>query len=79
MMGARYPTEEYEGYAMVVSHDTALQIYESLMKIGLTDIQVDKLLKLLSDIPGNRSFRETIMRLDYLHNSYRNRGYRQGR
>jgi hypothetical protein len=51
---------------MVVSNDTALNIYNSFKRY-LTARQIRLLLDDLAQIPGNQSFRDTITRLMHLH------------
>jgi len=63
---------------MVISKETADKVYLRLLKY-LTDSQIDHLLEDLDDIPGNKSYRDTIMRLHYLHNAHRTKGYAKGR
>jgi hypothetical protein len=52
---------------MVVSDDTALQMYEAFRAVGITDMQINRLLKILSGIPGNKSYRDTVSKLEWYH------------
>jgi hypothetical protein len=51
---------------MVVSRDTTLSIY-LIFEQHLSEQQMDLVLGDLLEVPGNRSFRDTIERLLYLH------------
>ena len=54
---------------MVVSYDTAIEIHRAFTR-HCTARQVRLVLEDLANIPGNRSFRETVLRLQHVHRTW---------
>jgi hypothetical protein len=51
---------------MVVSNDTAMNIYRVLSQ-NCSAKQIRSILEDLAEVPGNQSFRDTVNRLRYIH------------
>ena len=54
---------------MVVSYDTAIEIHRAFTR-HCTARQVRLILEDLANIPGNRSFRETVLRMQNIHRKW---------
>jgi hypothetical protein len=51
---------------MVISNDTAMNIYRVLTK-NCSAKQIRSIIEDLAEVPGNQSFRDTVNRLRYIH------------
>jgi hypothetical protein len=60
------PSPSHRGQQMVASNDTVTKIYWVIRK-HCTDSQIKAIIKDLIDVPGNQSFRDTIIRLQERH------------